>query len=127
MAYVSVSVHNIPVHPPSTEQAHHMTPAGKPYVHLTVDSVDLVVFDPHEQYDAERYDRYETFTQARDAALTCIETMLDEGDYDDEAHRSEIEAMQRLLESAAVFEDLEALPGYRWFRGRLESVVSAAA
>jgi hypothetical protein len=104
-----------------------MTPARKPYVHLAVDSVDLVVFDPHEQYDADRYDRYATFTQAREAALTCIETMLDEGDYDDEAHCNEIEAMQRLLEAAAVFEDLEALPGYRWFLGRLESVKSAAA
>ncbi len=104
-----------------------MKPVSKPYVHLSIDSVDLVLFDPQGRYDANRYDRYASFVEARDAALTCIEAMLDEADYEDETHRSELEAMQGLLEAANGFEDLEAQPGYRWFLERLEPVASVAA
>ena len=42
---------------------------AKPYVHLTIDAVDAVVFDPEGRLDPERYDHYPTFTEARDAAL----------------------------------------------------------
>jgi hypothetical protein len=99
----------------------------KPYVHLSVHSVDLVVFDPQGHYDADHYDRYASFAEARDAALTCIEAMLDEADYEDEEHRSELETIRGLLEAATAFEEIEAQPGYRWFLERPEPAVSAAA
>ncbi len=104
-----------------------MQPVSKPYVHLSIDSVDLVVFDPQGRYDADCFDRYASFTEALDAALTCIEAMLDEADYEDETHRSELETMQGLLEAATDFEDLMVRPGYRWFLERLEPAVSVAA
>jgi hypothetical protein len=104
-----------------------MQRAPKAYVHLSIDSVDLVVIDPHGRYDADRHDRYASFSEARDAALTCIEVMLDEADYEDETHRAELVTMQGLLEAATGFEDLEAQPGYRWFLERLEPAVSVAA
>jgi hypothetical protein len=92
-----------------------------------IDSVDLVVFDAQGHHDADRHDRYASFTEARDAALTCIEIMLDEADYEDEIHRSELETMQGLLEAVTTFEDLAAQAGYRWFLERLEPALSAAA
>jgi hypothetical protein len=103
-----------------------MQRAPKPYVHLSADSVDLVGFDPHGLYDADRHDRYATFSEARDAALTCIEAMLDEADYEDQTHREELEQMQGLLEPAAAYEGLVAQPEYRRFLWRLEPVASAA-
>jgi hypothetical protein len=104
-----------------------MQQVPKPYVHLSIDSVDLVVFNPQGHHDADRHDRYASFTEARDAALTCIEIMLDEVDYEDEIHRSELETMQGLLEAANAFEDLASQPGYRWLLERLEPAVSVAA
>ncbi len=105
-----------------------MQSISKPYVHLAIDSVDLVVHDPLGRYDADRYDRYASFTEARDAALTCIEAMLDEADYEDELHRSELEFMLGLLEPATSFdEDLMTQPDYRSFLERLEPTPSMAA
>ena len=92
----------------------------KPFVHITIDSVDAVVFDADARYDADRYDHYATFTEARDAALSCVELLLGEGDYDGDDHRAELERMQSLLESAATFDDLADQTDYRWFLDRLE-------
>lgn len=85
----------------------------KPFVHVPVDAVDLVVFDPNGRFDPERFDRYPTFDDARNAALCCIEAMLDEGDYDDEGHRDELERMLALLEPASTFDDLIGQASYR--------------
>jgi hypothetical protein len=93
---------------------------AKPYVHVTIDAVDAVVFDPENQFDADRHDRYATFVQARDAALTSIEAMLDAADYDGDDHRDELERMHRLLEPAEVFGDVEHDPAYCWFIDRLK-------
>ena len=46
-----------------------------------------MVLDPESHNDAENYDRYATYEQARDAALCCIEDVLEEGDHDGEATR----------------------------------------
>jgi hypothetical protein len=99
----------------------------KPYVHLTIDAVDTVVFDAEGHFDSERYDRYATFTEARDAALSSIEIMLDEADYDGEDHRAELEQMLGVLETAATFEELESVVAYRRFVARLDPAHSAAA
>lgn len=99
----------------------------KPFVHLPIDAVDTVVFDPEGHFDAERYDRYETFTQARDAALSSIEIMLDEEDYDGPDHREELEQMLEVLESASSYEDLERDSAHRWLLDRLGSVQPVAA
>jgi hypothetical protein len=99
----------------------------KPFVHVPIDAVDTVVFDPEGRFDAERYDRYETFTQARDAALSSIEIMLDEEDYDGPDHREELERMLGLLESATSCEELEAHSDYRWLLDRLDAVQPVAA
>ncbi len=99
----------------------------KPFVHLPIDAVDTVVFDPEGRFDAERYDRYETFTQARDAALSSIEIMLDEEDYDGQDHREELERMLGLLESASSYEDLEHHSAHQRFLDRLASVQPVAA
>jgi hypothetical protein len=99
----------------------------KPYVHLAIDAVDTVVFDAEGHFDSEHYDRYATFTEARDAALSSIEIMLDEEDYDGEDHREELEQMLGVLESASTFEDLESHAVYRRFLDRLDPARSAAA
>ena len=104
-----------------------MHPDSKPFVHLPIDAVDVVAFDPEGRYDGDRYDRYATFAEARDAALTSIELMLDHGDYDGEDHLAELEAMLGHLESASSFGQLEADPGYREFVVRLGTVRPVAA
>src|SRR4051812_30183709 len=100
---------------------------AKPYVHISIDSVHAVAFDPEGRYDADLYDRYATFAEARDAALCCIEAMLDEADYDDEAHKDELLWMLGLLEPAPSFDDLERRPEYLQFLGRQGSPLVAAA
>jgi len=92
----------------------------KPYVHLSINAVDAVVFDPEGQFDSDRSDRFATFTEARDAALSCIEVMLHEGDYDDEEHRDELELMLGVLETAESFEEIQDSPAYLTFVSRLE-------
>jgi hypothetical protein len=96
-----------------------MDRADKPYVHLPIDAVDAVVFDPDGVYDPEVYDRYATFAEARDAALSSVELTLDEGDYDGEDHRDELERMRVLLDGAETFEALLAKAGYCWFLDRV--------
>ncbi len=102
-----------------------MKPTSKPYVHLSINAVDAVTFDPEGRHDADRHDRYATFEQARDAALSSIELMLDEGDYDGEDHKEELEQMLRLLESVASFANLEGQSEYRCLLERLWSAVPA--
>jgi hypothetical protein len=104
-----------------------MERAAKPYVHLPIDAVDAVVYDPEGVYDPELHDRYATFVEARDAALSSVETILDEGDYDDDDHRDELTRMLALLESAATFDDLNAKPDYHWFLNRLATARPNAA
>jgi hypothetical protein len=104
-----------------------MEPTSKPYVHLSINAVDAVAFDPKGRYDADRHDRYATFDQARDAALSSIELMLDEGDYDGDDHKEELEQMLGLLESASSFKDLDGQSDYRSLLERLESAAPAAA
>jgi hypothetical protein len=99
----------------------------KLFVHLPIDAVDTVVFDPEGRFDAERYDRYESFTQARDAALSSIEIMLDEEDYDGQDHREELERMLAVLESAVSYEDLESHSDHRWLLQRLDAAQPVAA
>jgi hypothetical protein len=99
----------------------------KPYVHISIDAVDTAVHDPDFRYDADQYDRYATFGEARDAALTCIETMLDEADFDGEDHRAELEAMLRLLESSETFEDLDGQAEYHGFLAKLAPARPVAA
>jgi hypothetical protein len=98
-----------------------MKPTVKPYVHLTIHAVDAVAFDLEGRYDADRHDRYATFDQARDAALSSIELMLDAGDHDGEDHKEELEKMLGLLESARTFDDLEGQSEYRSLLERLVS------
>jgi hypothetical protein len=98
----------------------------KPYAHVSVDAVDIVVHDPEGHYDPERYDHYPSFEQARDAALSCVELLLDEGDYDGPDHRDELERMRELLEGAASYDELVAQPAYGWFADRLRPVGVAA-
>jgi hypothetical protein len=100
---------------------------SKPFVHLTIDAVDTVVFDPDGRYDPELYDHYATFVEARDAALSSVELILDEGDYDGDDHREELERMLALLEPAETFEDLSSQPGYHWFVDRLGPARTTAA
>lgn len=85
----------------------------KPFVHLPVDAVDSVVFDPEGRFLSDLYDRYASFTEARDAALSSIEIMLDEGDYDGEDHRAELERMLGLLNSSSSYEELVGHSEYR--------------
>ena len=42
-----------------------MHPDSKPFVHLPIDAVDVVAFDPEGRYDGDRYDRYATFDEAQ--------------------------------------------------------------
>ena len=92
----------------------------KPFVHVTIDAVDVVVYDAESRYDAEIHDHYATFAEARDAALSCVELLLDEGDYDGDDHRDELERMRAMLEPATTFDDLADQDDYRWFLDRIE-------
>ncbi len=93
-----------------------MNPSNRPFVQLAINAVDLVILDNEGQYDADHFDRYETFESARDAALTSIEVMLDAQDYDDDDHRRDLERMRDLLESATHFEDIANQPIYQDFQ-----------
>lgn len=99
----------------------------KPYVHLTIDAVDVVVFDAEGAFDGERFDRYATFVEARDAALSSIEIMLDEEDYDGEDHREELEQMLGFLESSSSYDELESQASYRRMLDRLAPARTVAA
>src|SRR3954469_1539383 len=96
-----------------------MEPTAKPYVHTSINAVDAVAFDPEGRYEADLYDRYATFEQARDAALSSIELMLDEGDCNGRNQREELQLMLGLLDPARTFSDLEGLPDYPGFLERL--------
>ncbi len=104
-----------------------MISESKPYVHLSIDSVDLVTLDDEGRYDPEVYDHYATFDQARDAALSCVELILHEGDYDGEDHRDELERMRALLDAGRTYDDLAQDPDYRWFLQRLRPARTVAA
>ena len=91
----------------------------KPYLHLSINAVDTVVLDPDGLFDSDRSDRYESFGEARDAALSCVEVMLDEEEYDDDQHKDELELMRSLLESACSLDELSSCPEYGWFLKRL--------
>jgi len=104
-----------------------MKSPNKPYVHVGIDAVDAVVFDVEGSFDPEVHDRYESFDAARDAALTSIETMLDERDYDGEDHLEELERMRVMLEAAPSYGELEALSGYQWFLRKLDGDRTVAA
>jgi hypothetical protein len=99
----------------------------KPYVQVVIDDLDAVVHDPEGHFNADQYDRHATFEQARDAALCCIEDVLDEGDYEGEDHKDRLESMLRLLEAARSFEDLNSQPDYRRLLERLVPTWPAAA
>jgi hypothetical protein len=99
----------------------------KPFVHVAIDAVDAVVLDVEGSLDPEIHDHYETFDAARDAALTSIETMLDEADYDGEDHLEELERMQAMLEAVRSYEELESLTGYQWFLRKLPRQRTVAA
>ncbi len=104
-----------------------MTYSMKPFVHLPIDAVDAVVLDPEGRYDPELFDHYSTFDEARDAALSSVELLLDEGDYDGEDHREELERMRAMLDVATSYEDLERQDAYRWFLARIEPARPVAA
>lgn len=99
----------------------------KAFVHVPIDAVDTVIYDPAGRYDADRFDRYAEFSEARNAALSSIEIMLDERDYDGDDHREELELMLGLLDGFETFEALEHCPEYRRFVLRLETAVPVAA
>jgi hypothetical protein len=99
----------------------------KAFVHLPIDAVDSVIFDPEDRFPAERFDRYASFTEARDAALSSIEIMLDEGDYDGDDHREELERMLDLLGTSSSYEKLVLDPAYQRTLDRLDPVQSFAA
>jgi hypothetical protein len=99
----------------------------KPFVHLPIDAVDSVIFDPAGHFEAKQYDRYASFTEARDAAQSSIEIMLDEADYDGEDHREELERMLGLLDSSSSYEELERHPEYQRILERADPVRSFAA
>lgn len=101
-----------------------MERAAKPFVHHTIDAVDAVIFDPDGHLDPDHFDHYATFGAARDAALSSIELMLDEGDYDDEAHKSELLWMLKRLEPASSFADLQRHRDYKAFLKRLAPAVA---
>ena len=100
---------------------------AKPFIHLAIDAVDTVAFDPEGRFDPERYDRYESFTRAHDAALSSIEIMLDEEDYDGEDHREELERMLGLLEASSSYDELERHSDHRWLLNRLDPAQPVAA
>jgi hypothetical protein len=103
-----------------------MNAVSKPYLQLSINAVDTVVFDPDGLHDSDRSDRYETFSEARDAALSCVEVMLDEEEYDDDQHRDELERMRGILETADSFDELQSRPDYLWFLNRLVPAQQAA-
>ena len=104
-----------------------MNLCSKPYVHLPIDAVDTVVFDREDRFEADRYDRYTSFTEARDAARSSIEIMLDECDYDGEDHRQELVSMLGLLEMSSSFEEMSLSPEYQHVLDKLGPVKSLAA
>ncbi len=104
-----------------------MDSLSRPFVHLTIDAVDTVIHDPEGHFDPERYDHYSTFTEARDAALSSLELILDEGDYDGEDHREELERMLGILEASETFESLTSRTDYHWFLDRLVPIRTSAA
>lgn len=104
-----------------------MDPTAKPYVQFSINEVPVVDIDLKGRRDPDQVDRYATFEEARDAALSIIELTLDAGDYDDDAHRDELQAMLGLLESAATFEELSALPKYRRILSRRRPRARAVA
>ena len=104
-----------------------MNAVAKPYLHLSINAVDTVVFDPQGCHDNDRSDRFDTFDEARNAALSCVELMLDEEDYDDDEHRQELEQMLGILENASSFTDLERCPMYLAFLSPLETIQRGAA
>ncbi len=104
-----------------------MLTTNKPFVQLAIEQVDTVIYDSEGRFDPELHDRYETFDAARDAALTSIEVMLDEADYDGEDHREELEQMQDLLETSVSIDDLQRQAGYQWFLNRLAAGRTVAA
>ena len=103
-----------------------MNPDSMPYLHLSINAVDTVVFDPDGLHDSDRSDRYESFNEARDAALSCVEVILDEEEYDDDQHKKELEQMLGLLESATSVDDLKSSPEYLWFLRSLAPAHQAA-
>ena len=100
---------------------------SKPYVHLPIDAVDAVVFDLEDRFEADQYDRYTSFAEARDAARSSIEIMLDECDYDGEDHRQELANMLGLLETSSSFEEMALYPEYQRVLDKLDPVKSLAA
>jgi len=104
-----------------------MNAVAKPYLHLSINAVDTVVFDPEGCHDNDRSDRFDTFAEARDAALSCVELMLDEQDYDGDDHRQELEQMLGILENASSYTDLERCPRYLAFLSCLKPVQRGAA
>lgn len=104
-----------------------MTTHDRPFVQFAIDEVDAVIHDPAGLYDPDLHDRYATFESARDAALTSIEVLLDEADYDGEDHRDELEQMRGLLEQSSTFDELEAQAGYQWFLRKLVHARTIAA
>jgi hypothetical protein len=104
-----------------------MDSLSKFFVHLPIDAVDTVVFDAEGHFDGQVYDRYATFAEARDAALSSIEIMLDEEDYDGEDHRAELEQMLGHLESSTSIEELEGQASYRRLLDRLAPAQTVAA
>ena len=104
-----------------------MNDIDKPFVQISIDAVDTVIHDPEGFYDPDQHDRYETFETARDAALTSIEVMLDEADYDGEDHLEELRRMQELLEQSRSFDELETQAAYQGFlRGLVPGPTIAA-
>jgi hypothetical protein len=104
-----------------------MPTTNKPFVQLAIEQVDTVIYDPEGRFDPDLHDRYESFNAARDAALTSIEVMLDEADYDGEDHREELEKMHQLLEPSESIADLQLQAGYQWFLNRLAAGHTVAA
>jgi hypothetical protein len=104
-----------------------MPTIAKPFVQLAIEQVDTVIYDPEGRFDPELHDRYETFEAARDAALTSIEVMLDERDYDGDDHREELERMHDLLEPSGSIADLHRKAGYQWFLKQLAQGQTVAA
>jgi hypothetical protein len=103
-----------------------MNAVSKPYLHLAINAVDTVVLDPDGLHDSDRSDRYESFDEARIAALCCVEVILDEEEYDDDQHRDELEVMRGLLETASSFDELRSRPEYVGFLKRLAPAQQAA-
>jgi hypothetical protein len=103
-----------------------MNAVSKPYLHLSINAVDTVVFDPDGLYDSDRSDRYESYSEARDASLSCVEVMLDEEEYDDDQHKDELELMRGLLETSSSFDELRSCPEYLGFLKRLVAAPQAA-